>query len=744
MKLKTSSSKTAEIKSIKKSPAVSKALIKEDFRRFWPIPVLAFVAYFLSGIFYILVNYEYLTDKGGSHMASFVESMLEGSYILFVVNMFWVPLLSSLLIFKYLHSSGHVMSAHSQPFTRRTLLNSHSISCALFSILPILATALILLLISKPTYYPADSYFSASEVVNVFARANVLHWAWDSIVVSMFVLVICIVGGMITGTSFHHAVAALGFNVVVPICLFLQVMYYDVYLFGFSSSSSLERLICHTLPEAQMFLPGFLSIGDNIAYILAIVILYIGALFLYNRRKLEKATDGVLFKAFDILITLIFGYLGMTVLGMIFYSVFEASIVITTFGYIVGAILGMLICRMIIMKSIKVINKNTLKIMIAYLVIAILFMLALSFDLTGFEKRIPANIDTVRFETSDAMIPAFEGRYYELDFMYEDKETIDAVKGIHQLIIENKDIVEEYDSNHYYMKPRDYYEDTTFVKFTYYQKGKDGEYINKAERQYAVPIYLLLNSEEYKEYIESSGLRDMYLKNVPEASTIVNMDIGSYQFMQSTDSTVSITDSDEIAGLMAAYKKDMKEYSYEDILSTYGKEALVRIDLSYRIVNYNSDYINQNELMEITGGPAPRTADKKLIESEYYESTSLNITYAHTNTIQWLKDNGYEIMVTFDSAEYPFAEICAIEGTYAENGVYTSIPNSEMDKKIVTDPELINKYYEECRASAYFGKISELSTKEDNIYQIVFYRCNVDSDENNPTYDPAYVGFIKI
>ena len=127
--------------------SVSPAVIREDFRRFWAIPVFAFIGYFLFGILPILTRYSLIREDGGINamrVGSIVDNLLAGQNPFIILNSLWVPLLAGLLIFSYLHRTGSVMSVHSQPLTRNTLFSSHFLSCALMvmSMLSLLSAAL--------------------------------------------------------------------------------------------------------------------------------------------------------------------------------------------------------------------------------------------------------------------------------------------------------------------------------------------------------------------------------------------------------------------------------------------------------------------------------------------------------------------------------------------------------------------------------------------------------------------------
>lgn len=723
---------------------ISTALVKEDFRRFWAIPVIAFIGYFLSGIFYILVNYDSLTSAKGSYMAGFVENMLEGQYWAFTINMLWVPVLSSVLIFRYLHKTGHVMSAHSQPFSRSTVLNSHAASCALFCIIPIIATSLVLFMIAKPVYYPADSYTSKEFIVNVFARTRILNWAWDSILTSMFALVICIIGGLATGTSFHHAVAACGFNVVLPASLFFLTTYSEVYLFGYTDSNYITDMAARSHLAILNACQGFLTMGQSIAYIFVIAVLFVLCHFMYSKRKLERATDGVVFKAFDVGITLVFGYLGMTMLGLAFYSIFDESMVITAVGYIAGALLGMIICRMIILKSIKVLNKGTFRMLAVYLIIGLLFIGCFGMDMTGFENRIPASADGVSLEIDSEILGVTD--YYALAKVYEDPETIDAVKNLHQLVIDNKKEIENRsgkrgetpDDSMWYVS-----DDSVHFYITYYSGTKENS-VQIIRRAYSVPADLLLNSDELGAFVQCSEYRKAVADYVPDAENIVNIDIHGGEYMTSAEDGISLTDKALVAGFIDAYEKDLNSVDMEHIRTAYNKPALAHVDISYRDTS-NERHMNEptpSELAEITGEYGSVTT-QALTDYGYYASADLLITPAHDNTIRWLRDNGYGSLVQFDQSSFNFAVIHKIEGGVNGADTYDAVPVSDDMMTVVTDKEKIESYYGSSRAHEVFDAFRNISSSEDDIYCVMFYKEAFDEKGIVYEYELYYTAYIE-
>lgn len=151
---------------------ISPAVIRDDLKRFWAVPVFSFVFLFFSCIFYLLMNMKDLDNIDNIYLVRYVDNLLTGQNLAVLVDLCAVSVLSVLLVFRYLHNTGHVLAVHSQPFTRATLMNSHTVSCIIFTITPILLIGLILLIIARPCYYSQMYYTSPEEMTNVFARTG--------------------------------------------------------------------------------------------------------------------------------------------------------------------------------------------------------------------------------------------------------------------------------------------------------------------------------------------------------------------------------------------------------------------------------------------------------------------------------------------------------------------------------------------------------------------------------------------
>lgn len=742
---------------------ISTAVIKDDFRRFWAVPAIAFVFYFFSTIFYILMNLDTI-DEQYSGMARFVESVLSGEYFPNIFNIIWLSMLSVLLVFRYLHNSGHTIAVHSQPFTRAALINSHMVSCILFIALPILVTGIILLIVAQPCYYPQQYYDSADEMINVFARIDIVRWMWESLLTGLFIMVISIAAGMVTGTSFHHAVAALGFNAVVPLCILLATLYGDMYLFGYTQPVWLETVIKHTTPLVALAESTFMSVGMYVYFIILIVLIYVLAMFLYYKRKLEKATDGIVFKAVDVLITFIFGYLGMTGLGMTFYSMFDRSAGATAVGYIAGALLGMVIVRMVILKSIKIFNKKTMIITGSYLVAALVFFGCLSFDVTGYESRIPDTAD-------EAYISLSSGFRSDLTDggSYSEKETIDAVKAFNRFIVENKDICEEVSENNW-KNDNSFYEDMIILNIDYFKKNGDSKKVIY-QRQYRVPVYLIAQSQEFKDLFANDEIVDKFIERLPGAKEISYIDIYSGRYDQASPYGVAsendevkglCADKTKIAGLMEALEKDYRTMTGEDIVNDYNLPIMGRLSIFYNskaaenggndenaaIIN-DMNHMNDDDMTVEVMTAANGDESSLNIVSDYDSSFEIQFTRTYKNTINWLNQNGYGDLIKLDESYWDFATVCELENgnfvaeDYNEDGEsLENIPESRSGVTVVTDPAKICLLYQNACSHVVYGARETLSTDEDNVYYVELWR-DVAYGDNNVEYTCDYSAYVK-
>lgn len=694
--------------------SVSPAVIREDFRRFWAIPVFAFIGDFLFGILPILTRYSLIREDGGVNamrVGSIVDNLLAGQNPFIILNSLWVPLLAGLLIFSYLHRTGSVMSVHSQPLTRNTLFSSHFLSCLLFCVLPVLLTGIVLLIIAQPIYDPMAG-MHAEE--NLFARSRVLLWMWDYCLTSLFVLAVVIFGGMITGTSVHHFIAAVGFNVIVPAIYLILKLYYLMYLFGYNESHF--QNIDDLSPAIKSVAYNPIGLKWSVIYLAVTAVIIAFSMFLYNKRKLERATDGVVFKPANVLITLLFGFLGMSLLGFAFHTIFEESQGITVFGYICGALLAMIIVRMIIMKTVRVFDKPFLKTAVAYLVAALVFFAVIVFDLTGFESRVP---DPQKIDQVEITSPALNQMIASDDMQrreFREPETIALVAQLHKEIIENKEICEKGDSNY-----------DNLIEISYCTGSRDSDrYKVKQARSYEVPASLQKESETYRKLIDSDevrGMREnaMNLNTADRKAEILSGNIipVNTAYDEESDPAVSINiPKEDMAEFYEVYRQEILSLDAEKLIERRWKADYAAIVLYLDVQTQGSS------------SPAAETREFSLKNSD-------------TASLTWLREKGYlaQLESSIENNRSAAALSTVLLGEDGEISSFQTLiggvlPEADKNTVIVSDPVLMRSLYDLALDYSAIALIGQENLSE--YCWLVFY-----SKSDTEGYRECDVGFIR-
>ena len=107
--------------------SLSVSVIKENFRRFWTVPAVGFLAWFLIAIIPIMAAY-----KNESALSAFTVSLLYHAYPFSAGLLLVIPIISVSLVFRYLHQYSSAAMLHALPLTKSQLFNSNFLSGLLF------------------------------------------------------------------------------------------------------------------------------------------------------------------------------------------------------------------------------------------------------------------------------------------------------------------------------------------------------------------------------------------------------------------------------------------------------------------------------------------------------------------------------------------------------------------------------------------------------------------------------------
>lgn len=709
--------------------SISTAVVREDFRRYRAVPLLGLAAYLLSTVVPLLVlrSQASTSDRALFDCYSYASSTLNNANPLVLVTTMWVPLLSAVMIYRYLHRQSSMVEVHSQPFTRGQLYRSHLLSSVLFCVLPILFCGLVMLLLSGAVSIPessdgffteelarqmglADSDFPGS--IHLFRKTEVAQWMFDSVVQSVFALSISILAAFVTGTTVHHLIAAAGFNVLMPSMYVFTMIYMNRYLFGFSLEQ--DRNLYLLSPFLETIMEKHLTLTEAAGYLLVSVVILAAGYGLYRILRLERVSDGVVFGFIRILIELLWGFIGMTVLGYAAYFVFDRNAGLQIVGYVAGALIGIILVRIIVMKTFRIFDKKFFKLLGVYAAAACVFFLVIVPDLPGVEKRIPSirQIDCAAVDGDTS-----EVQFWNTGFqMMQEEESLQFIRELHQEIIDHKDE---------FMKLENTYDHSVVrLYFDYYKNGKDSDQKKLIEhREYAVPVKFLYESDAYRNLKGCSEFKDKKMTfmdflrdNMTEASITAGNALPETEFSKSYDLS-----GEEAGELIDCIKQDIRSADTDRLMESMLGNKVAFLNICYPETD-----------------PFRRTA--------YSTSRYFSITPEYEASIRWLREKGY-----LDEMENNALSACSFAAVtrIGKNANAFSVPKyvekmirAEEDEqtRIYSDPEQIRQLYEHYRTNLPKGQTPADYAGSDEYYYAAFCTRDAGSEETGYFYT---CGFIK-
>lgn len=686
--------------------SISKPLILENLRRFWALPALAFLVYFLSGVFPVLMSYNRLNN-----MASYIDMSLKNQQPFYMFAHLIFPIVAAVVIFRYLQGISSVSVMHSMPFTRTKLYNSGFISGLILIVSPILLNGLILLAISKPVYkmYGTESGMMINEV-NVFARADILNWIWVSILIAVVIYAVSVFAGIVTGNALMHFATAIWFNFLIPALYAVFIAYFSHFLYGFDTTGNWVEFGMKISPYLSVLQnQGHLGLYSTIYYLISAIVLFVLTGFLYRKRNLEHATDSLAFGFMEPIICYLIAFLGMTLLGF-YFQVLGKSEFYMYGGLAAGTLIFFIIGQMIVKKTPRVYNMRSVKSLGIYALIAIVFILGLRFDFTGFEKRVPSPSKVGSMAFSDDFMRDYNNYYYnssgyklykgdEKGIRFNDPKNIEAAINLHKMMAGDEERLQGLTDFYVGTVSLSYNPDSLLPQSRLYRL----DYVTFSKSPDFKQIY---ESKEYKDFFAPSNLNYEKLDSV-----LVNNDKPNME-------PVELKRASDLEEFMACLDMDFKAQTFEDRVDL--KHGYATASINFRYKDSSSD------------------TPERLLNN----SVAFKITENYTNTIQWLESKGYGERFKDNTADIEYIEIyhyvqsedqdsnlnpSVSEYSYNGNGVMgmvgtSKVSNVEIPTMKITDPDQIKQILERYETSNI--------NYSDYYYGTIFYKGNALNQQN--------------
>ncbi len=427
--------------------ACSLPLLLENFKLYWYIPLLSFVAYFFGGIFPIITHRENIDDYSG-----FLTNSFANYNVAYLPLLVFVPLIASVTVMNFYHRQDRAIALHSQPLSKSRIFNSQILSGWLMCALPLLLTALLYLCFMTEcnvyTVTEYDNFYSgspAAQSINIYTAANIARWLGSTTAMMTFFYGLYTLAGALVGTGIMQVLLSGVFFGACPMILFIAQGYCQEFLRGYSGmSQTAENLMLGANPAVQIFskFGEMLSLKLCLIYLAAGVLALVLARLAYGKAKLEKVGDSMMFRTLEELITWLISFVGATACGMIFYFLLSETLPTLLLGVFVGLLATYFVVKIIIAKSVKVFSKRNLISLGIAALICLLFLAVTVFDLTGYHKRIPGESRITGVYAMN-LSPNSSGAYYGLpaalraeNQLITDPVAIEKVRKLHKICVE--------------------------------------------------------------------------------------------------------------------------------------------------------------------------------------------------------------------------------------------------------------------------------------------------------------------
>ena len=398
------------------------AWARDTLKRYKLIPGIITATYFIINILPLLLKYNSFED-----VATYAMDTMKGFNILNQLTVLVGCLMAACAVFGYLHRAEAAVLVHSRPVTRTQLFRSTYLTGLLFTIVPVVITALFFLLLQgsqttggKPMLVTGLDIPSVTGAWEVTSGINIFGWMIDLIVLSLITYSTACFAGILAGTGLIQALLAL-FLLGAPVAIRgITSGYMEVFLKGYSNpnaATELGSLFSMRYLSPYMFIltrgvyPMQSSAAPLIAYTVIAVLLAAASLWIYKRLQLENIGRSITVPYVAEILVILLSFITTSLVLFIVYEISSSSAVV------LSVILATAVCFpvycMIADQTFRIFTKKNLKLLGIYAVIMVIALALSAWDVTGYEKRVPdaenvasieinnANLDNGRWLSSD-------------------------------------------------------------------------------------------------------------------------------------------------------------------------------------------------------------------------------------------------------------------------------------------------------------------------------------------------------
>lgn len=354
-----------------------------------------------------------------------------------LLTIFVLPILVSILLFKYTNEEKSSSFIHGLPISKRKLYITNILTGIVMYVIPFLVNLIIILLLNLGEM---GKYLQFADIMKWFGVCmlyNTMFFAFAT-----FIGTFCaskISHGILTYILMYAPIGGLAIASIIM----------ESALFGFKGlSSNLEefrgwpfiKIIEDFREMGSYYLSQTIKFETStiIIYIASIIVMLVLGYFIYKKRKLEITKEFIAFKGIRSFVKYVATFLVNLLSYMYFCDVIEENKIVTLLASFIITLIAYLIIEMILKKTYKVF-KSIIG-FIVYAVIVTIGFVILNTGAFGYETRIPKaeDVQEVDFSLNSDTINFREKQNIENVIDFQQKLINEKKKGYTEYTLEYK------------------------------------------------------------------------------------------------------------------------------------------------------------------------------------------------------------------------------------------------------------------------------------------------------------------
>ena len=423
-----------------------------------------------------------------------------------LLTIFVLPVLVSILLFKYTNEEKSSSFIHGLPISKRKLYITNILTGIVMCVIPFLVNLIIILLLNLGEM---GKYLQFTDIIKWFGVCMLYN--------TIFFAFATFIGTFCASKISHGILTYILMYAPVGVLVLTSAFVEDV-LYGFKGlSSNFEeftklpfiKIIEDFREMSSYYLSQTIEFETStiIIYITSIIVMLVLGYFIYKKRKLEITKEFIAFKGIRSFVKYAATLLVNLLSYMYFYDVIGKHNIRTLLASFIITLIAYLIIEMILKKTYKVF-KSIIGFIVYAVIITITFVI-LSTGAFGYETRIP--------KAEDVEEVSFGMRNETINF--KEKQNIENIINFQQKLVDEKK--------------------KGYTEYTIEYKLKDGR---KITRKY--DINNSLYKEELNKILTSNEYYEEKIKQIEDVQKIKRINVNISYKQQYSTKTIRIKESD--------------------------------------------------------------------------------------------------------------------------------------------------------------------------------------------------------